>query len=123
MAKTTLKLGTDLCLVAAEYQMPTFPTCHCCNANDFISSPHLLKLNKGVSVHQRNLQYLMIEIYKIKNGLNLSVIRELFKPRDTQYNLRNKNTLGIPKIKTTSNGIETVQYMGQKLRQMLPPNF
>ena len=49
-------------------------------------------------------------------------MRELFKQRDIQYNLRNKNTLDIPKIRTTSYGIETVQYMGQKLWQMLPPS-
>ena len=49
-------------------------------------------------------------------------MRELFKPRDLQYNLRNKNTLDIPKVVTRSYGIETVQFIGQKLWQMLPPN-
>ena len=59
----------------------------------------LLKLDKAVSIHQRNLQYLMIEIYKTKNSLNPSFMRELFKPRDIDYNLRSKNTLDIPKNK------------------------
>ena len=82
---------------------------------------HLLNLDNAVSVHQRNLQYLMTEIYKTKNGRNPSFMRELFKPRDLRYNLRNKNTLDIPKVRTTSYGIETVQFINRKLWQMLPP--
>ena len=46
-------------------------------------------------------------------------MKELFKPRDLQYNVRNKNTLDIAKVRTTSYDIETVQYIGQKLWQML----
>ena len=49
-------------------------------------------------------------------------MRELFRPRDLQYNLRNKNTLEIPEVVTTSYGIETAQFISQKLWQMLPPN-
>ena len=49
----------------------------------------LLNLDNAVSVHQRHLQYLITEIYKTKNGLNPSFMRELFKPRDLQFNLRN----------------------------------
>ena len=79
----------------------------------------LLKYN-AVSVHQRNLQYLMTEMYKIKNSLNPSFMRELFKPRDLQCKLR--NTLQIPKVRTTSYRIEAVQFIGKRLWQMLPPN-
>ena len=45
---------------------------------------------------------------------------KFFEARDVQYDLRNKNTLGIPNAKTTSYGIETVRYLGQKLWQTLP---
>ena len=75
----------------------------------------LLKLDNAVSIHQRNLQYLLTEIYKTKSSLNASFMRELFQPRDLQYNLRNRNTLEIPKVVTTSYAIETVQFIGQKL--------
>ena len=75
----------------------------------------LLKLDNAVSIHQRNLQYLMIEMYKTKKNLNPSFMSEIFEARDLQYNLRNKNTLGIPNAKTTSYGIETVRYLRQKL--------
>ena len=37
----------------------------------------LLKLDNAVSVHQRNLQYLTTEIYKAKDSLNPSFMKEL----------------------------------------------
>ena len=49
----------------------------------------------------------MIEIYKTKKSLNPSFMDEIFEARDVQYDLRNKNTVGIPNAKTTSYGIET----------------
>ena len=72
----------------------------------------LLKLDNAVSIHQR--------IYKTKKNLHPSFMSEIFEARDVQYDLRNKNTLGIPNAKTTSYGIETVRYLGQKLWQTLP---
>ena len=82
----------------------------------------LLKLDNAVFVHQCNLQYLMVEIHTPKNSLNLSFMTELLKPRDLQYNAKNKNTIEIKKVRTMSYGIETVQFIGQKLWQMLPQN-
>ena len=77
-----------------------------------------LTLGNAVSVYQRNLQYLMTEMYKTRNGLNPSFTRELLKPRNLQYHLRSKNTLQVPEVRTTSYGIETVQFSGQNLWQM-----
>ena len=45
---------------------------------------------------------------------------EIFEARDVQYDLRNKNNLGIPNARTTFYGIETGRYLGQKLWQTLP---
>ena len=67
----------------------------------------LMKLDDAVSAHQRNLQYLMTEIYKTKNSPNPSLMKELFKPRYLLYNLRNKILL----IYSTLYGIEPVQFI------------
>ena len=45
---------------------------------------------------------------------------KIFEARDVQYDLRKKNTLGIPNARTTSYGIETVRYLGKKLWRTLP---
>ena len=39
----------------------------------------LLKQNKSVSIHQRNLQLLATEIFKTKNGLNPFIMEDIFK--------------------------------------------
>ena len=39
----------------------------------------LLKLDNAVFIHKRNLQYLMIEIYKTKKNLNPSFMSEIFE--------------------------------------------
>ena len=80
----------------------------------------LLTLYNAVSIHQRNLQYLMIEIYKTKHNLNPSFTSEIFETRNLHYDFRTKNNFCIPKARTTSYGIETVIYLGQKLRKTLP---
>ena len=38
----------------------------------------LMENDRSITVHQRNLQYLMTEMYKTKNGLNPAFMREIF---------------------------------------------
>ena len=45
------------------------------------SFDELLAMDNSVSVHQRNLQLLMIEIYKTKNNLNPSFMEDIFVER------------------------------------------
>ena len=49
----------------------------------------LLNENNETSVHQRNLQFLMTEIYKIKNNYAAPIIHHLFQCRENAFNLRN----------------------------------
>mgnify|MGYP002808619746 CR=1 FL=1 len=41
----------------------------------------LLKRNKSVSIHHRNLQRLAIEMYKIKKDIAPSFMKDIFKER------------------------------------------
>ena len=72
------------------------------------------------TIHQHNLQLLMIEIFKTKNNLNPTFMKKILTERDIQYNLRNENHLGLPKVNTTSYGIENIQYRGHHLWSSLP---
>ena len=38
----------------------------------------LMEKDRSITVHQRNLQNLMTEMYKTKNGLNPAFMREIF---------------------------------------------
>ena len=52
----------------------------------------LLKKNKSVSIHQRNLQILATEIFKTGNGLNPVIMEDVFKFKNLAYNFRNAET-------------------------------
>ena len=47
-------------------------------------------------------------------------MKKILTERDIQYNLRNENHLGLPKVNTTSYGIENIQYRGHHLWSSLP---
>ena len=79
------------------------------------------KLMKNtLTTHQHNLQLLMIEIYKTKNNLNPSFMRDVFTEKENRYKLRSENHLQLPMAKTTTYGIENIQYRGCLLWSTLP---
>ena len=65
----------------------------------------LLEKSGSVSIHHRNLQLLVVEIYKTLHDLSSSFMSELFKPTNTKYNLRNSKSLVSNNIKTTNYGL------------------
>ena len=81
----------------------------------------LLAKENSVSVHQRNLQLLMIEIYKTKNSLNPSFMEDIYVERpNIPYVLRNNDGLLVPRANTTAHGIEIIRYVGSRLWHTLP---
>ena len=49
---------------------------------------NLFELDNFVTVHQRSLQLLTIEIYKTKYNLNPSFMKKIFEEKVMPYNLR-----------------------------------
>ena len=76
--------------------------------------------SNSVSVHQRNLQLLLIEIYKTINNFNPSFMAEVFATNVLPYNLRGSTNIVLPKARTNLYGIDTTRFVGQKLWQNLP---
>ena len=66
---------------------------HKYSASNFES---LLTKSNSVSVHQRNLQMLLIEIYKTINNLNPSFIAEVSVTNVVPYDLRGSTNLVLP---------------------------
>ena len=44
-----------------------------------LSFSELLDLDNSVTVHQKNLQVLVTEIYKVKNGIASEITKDIFK--------------------------------------------
>ena len=84
----------------------------------------LLEKDGSVSVHQRNLQVLATEIYKVRKDLSPAIITELFEHKEEHYyNLRNNAGFAIPAIRTVYHGSESISYLGLKIWNILPDRF
>jgi len=84
----------------------------------------LLEKDGSVSIHNRNLQILATEMYKIRHNLSSSLISDLFEQRPEQhYNLRNNTQFTLPAIRTVYHGSESISFLGPKIWNMLPDNL
>ena len=78
----------------------------------------LVKVNSS-TIHDRNLQRLATEMYKIINENSPSVMKEIFPMSSNPYDLRNKNPFQPPNVNSVHNGTETLAYRGPKTWPMV----
>ena len=81
---------------------------------------NLLKKDKSVSIHQRNLQILATEIYKARNDLGPEIMKDTFHYLQKQYNLRNDSTLQRRRNRTVYFGIESISSLTPKIWEIVP---
>ena len=88
---------------------------------DNVSSfDQLLQRDKSFSIHNRNLQKLATEMFKVKNNLSPSFMHSIFPDNQNSYNLRNNSAFQTNNIRTTYNGSETLMYRGPKTWDLVP---
>ena len=81
----------------------------------------LLKNDKSVIIHVRNLHYLVTEIYKIRNGIAPEIMRYIFHFQENEnYNLKSGAHLASRNMRTILFGKETVSNLGAKIWSLLP---
>ena len=92
--------------------------------NDF-SLPFeiLLTRRDERKVHTKNLQKLMIQIYKCLSEENPLFMWEFFKKEDVKYELRTKNLLQAPNLKTNTIGANSLISRGAHLWNTLPDDI
>ena len=90
--------------------------------SDFKSSfEGLLMKDNSFSIHERNIQSLVIEIYKFLNGLSPSFVNNVFhKNISNSYDLQNRKELYSRNPKTVRYGTETVSYIVSKIWSKVP---
>ena len=66
---------------------------------------------------------LMIELFKILEGITPNYLSDLFVKADTPYDTRDKNKLIQPLKRTTTYGLRSFQYYGAHVWNMLPINI
>ena len=74
------------------------------------SFSELLNLDKSVSIHYRNIKYLLTKIYKVKMGLSVPIMSDIFSLSENgSYSPRCGVTLSRRNIRTSKFGYETVR--------------
>ena len=79
----------------------------------------LLQNNNDVCNHHRNIQTLLIEIFKIKKGFAPLAMGSILKWRKNTYNVRNIEKFEIERKRTVYFGLETINYRSPQLRSLL----
>ena len=80
----------------------------------------LLNKDNSVTTHDRNLQRLATEMYKIKNHLSPLPMQELYSEKVNKYDLRNNRTWESHNVRTASYGTEAISNMGPKTCDLVP---
>ena len=90
--------------------------------NDKQSSfKELLQKDSSVSIHERNVQVLATEMYKVSNNFSPPHMNEIFELRNKHpYNLRQNSQFFRPLVKSVYHGTESLSYFGPKVWDILP---
>ena len=84
----------------------------------------LLQKDGSVTIHQRNIQKVGIELYKVKHNLSPIIMHKIFPDRN--YNgpeLRSQTDFEIPHINSVNNGQGTLRFIGPQIWEMIPDSI
>ena len=65
-------------------------------------------------IHERNLQALPTEIYKISNSLSTPLMKDIFPINRNTYNLRQNSQFSTPRINTVYHATESISNKNMK---------
>ena len=92
--------------------------------NDYTSSfEELLHRNEAVTFHDKNLQKLMLEVYRCMTFGNPSFLWEFFTKTVLPYSLRLNNLLQLPNTRTKKYGNESLSFRGSIIWNQLPDQY
>ena len=91
---------------------------------DQVSSYDVLLEKAGYeSFRIHAVKLLLVEMFKIFNGLSPEYLSDIFEKSDNPYCMRDKNKLIQPLKRTTTYGLRSFEYYGSHVWNMLPVHF
>ena len=88
--------------------------------NDNISTfDNLLEKDNSVTVHERNIQTLAIELYKVLNGLSPKIMNDIFSIKEN-IGHSSRFPFTTSNVRTVAYGTETISFLGPKIWSILP---
>ena len=80
----------------------------------------LFQKDQSFTIHQRNIQSLAIELYKIKENLSNEIMSSIFPPRLIKYNLRTQSDFLRISVSSSKYGLNSIRFFASKVWQMVP---
>ena len=81
----------------------------------------LLKMDEGFTVHERNIQILLTEMFKAKNNMEPHLLQGIFEANTYQGpTLRHSKYFSRPHVNTVRYGQKSLQNLGVRLWDQLP---
>ena len=71
-------------------------------------------------MYQKNIQALVIMMYKVVNNIAPTIVSDLFSFSNVNYSLRSGPQFHQPSANTVWNVQETISYLGPKIWNMVP---
>ena len=87
--------------------------------NQKTSYQNLLKAHNRLTIHQKNLQVLITEIYKIVNGVAPAIMNSLLEFRNNEYDIRNFQVLSTDFRRAVKRGI-SYSYLLRTISEKIP---
>ena len=88
---------------------------------DNISSfEDLLKKARSLNIHQRNIQSLAIELFKVKGNLSNNIMCDIFQTRKINYHLRSQTDVASIYVNIHKFSLNSLRYFGSKVWSILP---
>ena len=92
--------------------------------NDYSSGRNelLVKWNHP-TIHDRNLKFLIIEVFKCLNNESPPLLNGLFQVKNNTYDLRINNLLILPNVSTQTYGTHSLKYRGSSTWNYVPDDL
>ena len=79
----------------------------------------LLQRDGSVTIHERNIQALATEMFKVFNGISPSIIKDVFPLKESNIYC-SKFPFKTRNVRTVAYGTETLSYLGPKIWSLVP---
>ena len=87
---------------------------------DNISSfEDLLKRERSFTIHQKNIQLLAIELFKVNGNLSNNTMYNIFQTRKINYNLRSQTYFATISVNIKTFGLNLLRYFASKVWSMV----
>ena len=88
--------------------------------DNYSSYVDLLVKDKSFTIHQRNIQSLAVELFKVKRNLSNVIMWNIFKKRTLTYILRSQIDFVRDSVNTRRYGLHSLSYFAPKVWYMIP---